>query len=389
MLVCLFLEGDLIRDRRGKQPQSTTLLHHFKLVGMKGISEFISKLLRTSGKRRLDETNLRCRRFSLAEIKTATNNFDDNLVIGEDRYGKKVYKGFIDDRTISVAVKRTDLWSGKNEVLFLCQLHHPNLIRLIGYCFDKCEIITVYEFMVNGKLSDHIYATKRHEPLPWKQRLQICIGVARGLHYLQTGLKRCIYHRDLNPRNILLDEKWKAMLGAFEISEMGPSSLSKASIKMEFVGVAGTRGYVAPENFFVGGLLSDKSDVYSFGMVLLEVLCARKPLEVSVEREEEVCLRDWAQKCKEEGTINQIIDPHLTGKIAPECLNIYVDIATSCVQNEGKDRPTMVEVEVGLEHALELQESADTASKDVDPVYDQKCTTSTDLSLDTTTPNGK
>ncbi|KAK4540766.1 hypothetical protein RGQ29_031818 [Quercus rubra] len=250
-------------------------------------------------------------------------------------------------------------------------------------------MITVYEFMVNGKLSDHIYATKRHEPLPWKQRLQICIGVARGLHYLQTGLKRCIYHRDLNPRNILLDEKWKAKLGAFEISEMGPSSLSKASIKMEFVGVAGTRGYVAPENFFVGGLLSDKSDVYSFGVVLLEVLCARKPLEVSVEREEEVCLRDWAQKCKEEGTINQIIDPHLTGKIAPECLNIYVDIATSCVQNEGKDRPTMVEVELGLEHALELQESADAASKDVDPVYDQKCTTSTDLSLDTTTPNGK
>ena len=161
---------------------------------MKGISECISKLKWPSGKRRSDETNLPCRRFSLAEIKTATNNFDDNLVIGEDRYGKKVYKGFIDDRTISVAVKRTDLRSGKNEVLFLCQLHHPNLLRLIGYCFDKCEMITVYEFMENGNLGDHIYATKRHEPLPWKQRLQICIGVARGLHYLHTGVKHTIIH---------------------------------------------------------------------------------------------------------------------------------------------------------------------------------------------------
>uniref|UniRef100_A0A7N2N7V3 Protein kinase domain-containing protein n=1 Tax=Quercus lobata TaxID=97700 RepID=A0A7N2N7V3_QUELO len=274
---------------------------------MKGISEFISKLIRSSGKRSSVETNLPCRRFSLAEIKTATNNFDDNLVIGKDRYGKKVYKGFIDDRTISVAVKRTDLRSGKNEVLFLCQLHHPNLLRLIGYCFDKCEMITVYEFM---------------------------------------------------PRNILLDEKWEAKLEAFAISEMGPPSFSKASIKMEFVA----------ENFYVKrGRLSDKSDVYSFGMVLLEVLCARMLLEVSVEREEETYLPGWAQKFKEEGTINQIIDPHLTGKIAPECLNIYVDIATSCVQKEGKDRPTMVEVEVGLEHALELQESADAASKDVDP----------------------
>ena len=55
------------------------------------------------------------------------------------------------------------------------------------------------------------------------------------------------------------------------------------------------------------------------------------------------------------------------GKIAPECFKKYVDIATSCVQNKGKNRPTTGEVEVILEHALELQESADAARKDVDP----------------------
>ncbi|KAL0011827.1 hypothetical protein SO802_006935 [Lithocarpus litseifolius] len=360
---------------------------------MKGISEFISKLLRTSGKRRSDETNLPCRRFSLAEIMTATNNFDHNLVIDWKAFGK-VYKGFIDDRTISVAVKRMDLRSDedlfRNEVLLLCQLHHPNLVRLIGYCFDKCMAITVFEFMVNRNLGDHIYATTRHEPLSWKQRLLICIGVARGLHYLHTRLKHTIIHRHVKPRNILLDEKWEAKLGDCELSEVGPPSLSKASINMKFEQPAGTIGYIAPENFIANVVgISDKSDVYSLGIVLLEVLCARAVVDVSVEREEEEVLVDWAQKCKEEGTINQIIDPHLTGKIAPECLNIYVDIATSCVQVEEKDRPTIVEVEVGLEHALELQESADAASKDVDPVCDQKCTTSTDLSLDTTTPNGK
>ena len=52
------------------------------------------------------------------------------------------------------------------------------------------------------------------------------------------------------------------------------------------------------------------------------------------------------------------------GKIAPECFKIYVDIATSCVRNEGKDRPTIGEVEVGLEHALQLQQSADAERKD-------------------------
>ena len=96
------MKGNLIRDRRGKQP--LLLLHHFKLAGgMKGISECVSKLIRPPDKRRSDETSLPCRRFSLAEIKTATNNFDDNLFIGEWNY-RKVYKGFIDNPTISVAI---------------------------------------------------------------------------------------------------------------------------------------------------------------------------------------------------------------------------------------------------------------------------------------------
>ena len=44
-----------------------------------------------------------------------------------------------------------------------------------------------------------------------------------------------------------------------------------------------------------------------------------------------------------------------------------MDIANSCVRNKGKDRPTIAEVEVVLEHALELQESVDAMREDVDP----------------------
>lgn len=58
----------------------------------------------------------------------------------------------------------------------------------------------------------------------------------------------------------------------------------------------------------------------------------------------------------------------MMGKIGPESFNIYIDTATSCVRKEGKDFPKMGEVEVGLEHALELQESTGAARKYVDPV---------------------
>ena len=57
------------------------------------------------------------------------------------------------------------------------------------------------------------------------------------------------------------------------------------------------------------------------------------------------------------------------GKIAPECFKIYVDIASSCVRKEEKDRPTIGEVEVEIEHALQLQESADAAGKDGEYEY--------------------
>ena len=51
---------------------------------MKGISQSISKLWkRRSGETKQSYSVLPCRRFSLAEIKSATNNFDADLLIGE------------------------------------------------------------------------------------------------------------------------------------------------------------------------------------------------------------------------------------------------------------------------------------------------------------------
>ena len=214
----------------------------------------------------------------------------------------------------------------------------------------------MYEYMVNGNLARHLYATNP-DPVPWKRRLQICVGVVRGLYCLHTGLKHTIIHGDVKPSNILLNEKWEAKLGDFGLSKMGPPSLSKALIRIETYRIVGTYGYMAPE-YAMNMELTDKSDVYSFGVLLLEVFCGREP----IAGEEPMDLVRWARKCKRERNVNEIIDPYLMGKIAPECFMVYVDIATSCVRNRPERRPTMGEVQVCLEHALELQESADDAA---------------------------
>ena len=247
-------------------------------------------------------------------MKIATNNFDDKLLVGEGGFGR-VYKGFIDDCNRTVAIKRLKLKPGqglvfkdlRTEVVLLCQLRHPNLVPLIGYCIDEGENSLVYEFIVNRNLFRKLYYTDHdeHDRLSWKQRLRICIGVARAVHYLHTGVKHTIIHGDVKPANILLNEKWEAKLSDFKLSKMVP-----------------------PECRITSGL----TDVYSFGVVLFEVVLCK--------------IHQWrlislAQKGKREWSFNKKIDPYPKGKIAPECFKVYMDIATSCVQNEGKDRPTM------------------------------------------------
>ncbi|XP_016647472.1 PREDICTED: probable receptor-like protein kinase At2g23200 [Prunus mume] len=285
-------------------------------------------------------TAIRGVKISFAEVQRATNNFDDEKLLGEGGFGN-VYRGTLLDGR-KVAVKRAKQGSGQGlqefhtEIKILSKIQHRHLVSLIGYCDEKSEMIIVYEFMENGTLSDHLYASD-FPRMPWKQRLEICIGAARGLDYLHTVAARGIIHRDVKSNNILLDENNVAKVADFGLSKHGSADETHVVTK-----VKGTRGYLDPD-YMMSEQLSAKSDVYSFGIVLLEVLCGRPPIDGNLPRDE-MNLVEWVLHCKTKGLLEQVVDSSLEGQ----------NTAEKCLRKDANDRPTMANVLSDLECALKL-----------------------------------
>ncbi|XP_057947889.1 probable receptor-like protein kinase At5g24010 [Malania oleifera] len=288
---------------------------------------------------------------SFVEIQKATNNFDPDLMVGKGGFGK-VYKGRLSNGDI-VAVKRRESESGQGlheferEITILSKICHRHLVSLIGYCDENFEMILVYEFMEKGTLKENLYDSNGNPlgKLSWKQRLEICIGAAEGLHYLHTSAEKRILHRDVKSTNILLDGNYVAKVADFGLSKTGP--IDKSSTNNHLIG---TPGYLDPE-FFRNLDLTEKSDVYSFGVVLLEVLCARAAIK------EEVNLVDWAMPWIKEGQLEKIMDPFLVGTLNPKSLETFVGTAEKCLNGLSVIRPTMYAVLWDLKYVLGLEEN--------------------------------
>lgn len=288
--------------------------------------------------------------FSFQELKAATGNFRPDSILGEGGFGF-VFKGWIEENGtapakpgsgVTVAVKslKPDGLQGHREwvaeVDFLGQLHHPNLVKLIGYCIEDDQRLLVYEFMTRGSLENHLF--RRTIPLPWPNRIKIALGAARGLAFLHGGTEPVIY-RDFKTSNILLDSEYNAKLSDFGLAKAGPQG-DKTHVSTR---VVGTYGYAAPE-YVMTGHLTSKSDVYSFGVVLLEILTGRRSMDKKRPSREQNLVA-WARPCLgDKRKVFQLVDPRLELNYSIKGVQKISQLACNCLSRDPKSRPTMDEI---------------------------------------------
>ncbi|XP_021300789.1 probable receptor-like protein kinase At5g24010 [Herrania umbratica] len=354
-LIVVFL---LCKKRRKRKPFET--MASYGTLPFGGASPYVGISTKSVNPPPVPNLNLKLK-MPFAEIIEATNNFEAKLLVGEGGFGK-VYKGTLRNG-LKVAVKRSESKHGQGlpefqtEVMVLSKIRHRHLVSLIGYCDEGSEMILVYEFMEKGTLRDHLYnlggnpeRSSALSLLTWKQRLEICMGAAKGLHYLHTGSKGGIIHRDVKSTNILLDEQYVAKVADFGLSKSGLPGPDEFS-----TGIKGSFGYLDPE-YFRCLQFTEKSDVYSFGVVLLEVLCAR-PAIINSNRKEEINLAEWGLFWLKKGELEKIIDPSVAGQINPNSLRKFSEIFEKCLKPNGVDRPTMLDICWDLEYTLQLQQT--------------------------------
>ena len=213
-------------------------------------------------------------------------------VLGKGGFGTVHLGTYTDDKknmTTKVAIKQLLEINNESvkrfqfECFLLKNIRHPNIVELVGVCWDKMLLACLLEFVSGGTLQDRLDADNKVEgsllsnenAMRWRGErgvLKIMTEAALGVQYLhqsrfynhqEKNWENCIIHRDLKPDNMLLTSDW-----VLKLTDFGEARAIDPENTMTQVG---TPIYVAPE-ILKSGRFNEKVDSYSFAICLVSCL---------------------------------------------------------------------------------------------------------------------
>ncbi|CAH1448146.1 unnamed protein product [Lactuca virosa] len=278
--------------------------------------------------------------FELTELRAATNGFSSELIVSEsgEKAPNVVYRGKLRSNKV-VAIKRFSKLSWPDPQQFVAEaagvgkVRHKRLVNLIGCCAEGEERLLVAEYMPNDTLSKHLFHWDK-QPLPWEMRVRVANHIAQALDHCNTE-NRKIYH-DLNAYRVLFDEDGDPRLSSFGLMKNSRDGKSYST----------NLAYTPPE-FLRTGRVIPESVIYSYGTVLLDLLSGKHiPPSHALDliRGKNILL---------------LMDSSLEGQYGDEDATAMVELASKCLQYEGRDRP---DIKFLLTSVAPLQKQTDVAS---------------------------
>ncbi len=158
----------------------------------------------------------------------------------------------------------------RREASAIAAVRSPHVADLYSFGLHDGRPFFAMEF-VNGASLASLLSPEPKRPLPTLRALTLARDIAVGLSAVHaTGIVHC----DVKPSNIVIEEG----TGRPVLVDFGIATLS-GSFHGDDVDIAGTPGYMAPEQAVPEHVIVPATDVYALGCTMFEALTGRLPFQ--------------------------------------------------------------------------------------------------------------
>jgi len=215
---------------------------------------------------------------------------ESRLLAGEEYAVKEML-----DNYSSAKEKQEGLDLFQQESDILKKLRHPNLPRVHAFFEENNRYYLAMDYIKGRTLEDIVESTTDY--IPESVVLRWSTDLCNILEYLHHQ-KPPIIFRDLNPRNIMLEES----TGDIKLIDFGIARFFKAGQSSDTLSL-GSPGY-CPIEQYGRGQTDIRSDVYTLGATLYHLLTKKVPI-AAIER-----IKPTPVALKPPGKINRRISAH-------------------------------------------------------------------------------